>query len=123
MTATWPASTLGSAPEISGFSLTVRDNVLRSPVDTGTAKRRLRYTQGRYPLSWPFTWTFAQWRTFKSFYEDDLNFGATYFTAADAANNDTGLFAIDLERLPTAVHVGRGNYRVTLNVVRIGASS
>lgn len=56
------------------------DNVIRSPMDTGSTKRRKRFTATVKPLTVLLPLSAAQLDVFLDFYDNDISEGALAFT-------------------------------------------
>jgi hypothetical protein len=76
--ATWPA-TLPQAVIGRGFSETLPDLVLRTPVESGPAKSRRRLSYNVRPTTATIIVTQAQAAIFDTFYNTDLEGGALSF--------------------------------------------
>lgn len=75
---TWP-STLPQYPDQQGFSETIRDPVLRTAMDAGPEKARLRYTAVPEQYKMTMHMTKEQRATFVNFYKSSLGYGVDEF--------------------------------------------
>ena len=75
--ATWPSSLPN--PSYSGYQFQIEPMLVRTEMDAGEPKQRLRYrkTIDTFPVSWQFTST--QLETFETFIRDEANQGASWF--------------------------------------------
>lgn len=118
--ATWPAS-LPQTPRLTDYEESFRDPVLRTDMQGGEEKTRLLYSAVPRDITMSFVLDQAQMDTFESFWENDINFGATRFTwklPKDESNGrifrfnepyrktvlscDTYILQISVELLPNA---------------------
>jgi len=77
--ATWPV-TIPQLPLEAGYAETPPDLVIRSQVDQGPAKVRLRYTSGPRTFKFAVEMTKTELATFDSFFTSDCTYGTTSFT-------------------------------------------
>ncbi len=113
---TWPL-TLPQSFLVNGLREEGTDNVIRSPIDTGPAKTRRRYSAKTKPIQGSMLMTQAQYLIFKTFYEDTIADGALEFDMPDDVEGGTmtvkvkdkyqadaagihWLVALDLDRQP-----------------------
>lgn len=88
--ATWPMS-MPQVPLHASYSedLSPRDVVLRTQMDTGAAKTRLRYTAGIELVSCSYDITTTQLVAFKNFLANDISYGADFFDFPHPRTGDT----------------------------------
>ena len=79
----WPSHVVPSDFLSRGFTQVVTDAVVLSPVETGPARRRPRYTDQRVAMSGIVPMNDTQWNAFISFYSDELDGGAKRFYIFD----------------------------------------
>lgn len=67
-------------PQYDGYGIEQQDAVLRTEMESGPARQRLRYTQ--VPSMISVQWWFSDWHfaLFESWFENDAKRGAEYFT-------------------------------------------
>lgn len=75
----WP-STLPEYPDQTSFSETIQDPVIRTEMDSGPKKNRLRFTAVPELYSMSMVMTRVQRATFIDFYKNDLNYGVDEFS-------------------------------------------
>lgn len=73
----WPGTL--PTPNLGGYSEQYIDPVIRTQMDSGPTKRRLRYTAVPKQVSVSLTLTNAQVQTLEAFYRDDLGYGSLPF--------------------------------------------
>lgn len=120
MTAVWDDANFGAAAEFSGYAESPRLNVLFSPAQIGQGKRRRQYSGTNLrDITFTKTWHNATYRLFLAWFQNETAEGTIDFTMSDTTSGDTGTFLFDPVNPYSAVNVGPGTVRVTLNVQRI----
>lgn len=76
--AAWPGG-LPQVPQNAGNEETYEDNVVRTTMDAGPVKSRMRYTAATRPASYQFLMTDAELATFITFYESTVSYGSLEF--------------------------------------------
>jgi len=84
----WPTS-LPQQPLIEGFQESPAGMKIRTPMDAAVAKQRNRFSNTAYKFTAPFLMTNAQYTTFKTFFNDTLNFGTLEFNQQVPGNTST----------------------------------
>lgn len=110
----WPAS-LPQFVLQDGFSRGMADRAIRSQMDQGPKKARLRYTAAPKPRTFRFIMTTDQLLAFETFYESDLASGILTFTFDDPVDETTVTFAFSSHPEP-AVANGPDSFIVTLRL-------
>lgn len=93
MPITWPA-TLPQRPLAEGYQETEPDVLLRSPMDAGPPKVRLRFTAGVQPVMTTWEMTGAEVETFRTFYRTTIKYGAIQFEHINFRTGATVTYAI-----------------------------
>lgn len=107
---TWPVS-LPQKPLRDGYQEVEADTNVRTPMDTGPAKVRRRFTAGPRPFTCTFEFTGAQLATFKTFVRTTLLNGSLAFDMAEPIAGTTASFR--QKSPPRTVSVGGDNYQTT----------
>jgi len=88
---TWPSS-LPQYVQQDSYSETIIDPVLRTAMDAGPVKTRLRFTMVPEQFNVSIPLTAAQRLVFLAFYKSDLNYGVDTFSWYHPANKIDGAF-------------------------------
>lgn len=110
----WP----GTLPDLvskSDYEEGFVDVVLRSPMDTGKAKRRRRFTAATKPLKVTVPLSGAELDIFIAFYEDDIDGGAVSFNYTHPRTGETVVVAFVSVPQP-ATPFGVDRFSVTLDL-------
>lgn len=101
-----------------GYEEGFKDLVVRTKMDTGTTKRRRRFSDGPEAHTFPIQFTNNELDIFKAFYEDDLSAGALSFTKTHPRTEiiETWAFAAPIQ--PT-VALGPDTYAVLLPLEKL----
>ena len=89
--ATWPAS-IPQTFDQNQFSYEPEDNLVRTQMETGPDKTRVRFTSVRTFVSGVMTMTRAQYITLMSFHDSTTVFGTETFTFEDPITETNGEF-------------------------------
>jgi hypothetical protein len=89
--ATWPAS-IPQTFDQNGFSYEPEENLVRTRMETGPEKTRVRFTAARTFLSGTMTMSRAEYITLMSFHDSTTVFGTQSFTFTDPVTETTGTF-------------------------------
>ena len=79
----WPDQLVPAEFLSRGFTQAVADAVVRSPVEVGPPRRRLRYTDQKLSMGGVIPMTYAEWDAFINFYNDELDGGEKRFYIFD----------------------------------------
>lgn len=110
---TWPTG-LPQDPLRDGFSETLGDNKLRTPMEVGPGKERARGTAAADAVTYSFNMTEGQWQILRGFYKDTLRDVATFHGPATEGFAGVFSFAEPPRRVPASY----GIYRVSISLIR-----
>lgn len=110
--ATWPI-TLPALWHADSFQESDADNLIRSPVDMGPAKRRRRTTAAERFVQNTIHLTNAQYTILRNFYAQDCAHGAISFTRLDAHGVSRTFY---FERPPQYEYVAYDWWNATLTL-------
>ena len=116
---------LPERPLTDGFDREFQNNILRTNMDTGAAKVRLRYTAVPIFYTLQYILTTAQKNSFDGFYEGAMNYGSSTFTMPDP--DDGGASPADITvRLDTSKGTPKivpdgdtDDWRLTINIEKV----
>ena len=111
--ATWP-DTLPPSPLIDGLEEEEPDIILRTQMDAGPAKTRLRFTSGVAPLKWPTLLTTEQRATLINFYRVTCAYGALSYNVTHPITGDT--ISVRFVKPPKIVPASDKFFRTTLEL-------
>lgn len=77
----WP-ETLPAAPMLSGYGVDPDPGIARTQMESGYARQRRAWSTRRTGVAVRWTMTQAQMTAFRVFHDDDLAYGARFFTIA-----------------------------------------
>lgn len=86
---TWPASPFPQSPLADGYGWSPRSNVIRDPVDAGTAQTRRRHTATVAHVTASYWLTSAQLSQWNLFYSDTIAHGALWFDWPEPVSETT----------------------------------
>jgi hypothetical protein len=110
--AAWPG-TLPEFFQVGGFVEIGADNVIRSPMDVGPDKLRLRTTASTRRHTGNMWLTTAQYTALRTFFETTQSYGALSFTMDDAHGVNKTFRFLNPPRYNT---VGPNNWQVKLDL-------
>jgi hypothetical protein len=110
---TWPA-TLPQKLDGAGFSIEREDNLIRSGVDYGVDKQRLRYTAVPELVEGSFIVDQAQYNTFVSFWFTDIQSGALQFDWVHPMTENPTV--MEMAAPYKVTHISGDKFRITINL-------
>lgn len=119
MTASWPAG-LPQFVQEQGYSETLRDQSIESPMDAGPPKVRRRFTGNYRPLTWTIRCDAEQAEAFEEFYEVMLAGGTLPFTWVHPRTQRESLFRFR-KPPPQYLPFGGTNVAITMQVWELQA--
>jgi len=100
--AVWP-TTLPQSPLVNSYSRTQESQVVRTPMETGPAKQRRRYTKPLENMNVELIMDKDQLSTFVDFHDNTLGGGADKFEWKHPVTGDTQNFRIVQESEPFTI--------------------
>ena len=116
--AAWPTS-LPTYPLLEGYSNSQESAMIRTPMETGPAKQRRRYTKDIEIIECTFNMSTSQKTTFRDFFNNTLGGGADSFdwTHPETGNAITARFRSKGSKVPFSIEaVGDDLYKVSVTV-------
>lgn len=107
----WPPG-LPQSPLVASFQETLPAVALRSPMDTGPAKSRRRFTTGPTPVQLSFYMTRAQVAIFKEFHDQTCEGGALWFEWTNHRDKSAALYRFTDEPTMTPKAASDGDGKV-----------
>ncbi len=111
----WPA-TLPQFVQEQGYSESLPNQTVESPMDSGPPKTRRRFTTNWRPITCTIWCTAEQADDFEEFFEDDLAGGSLSFTWVNPISQDAKIFKFMGGKPPRKRPFGSGNVAFDLQL-------
>ncbi len=113
--ATWPSS-LPQSPLINGYSRTQQPQVARTPMDSGPAYQRRRFTAASKPITMMFNLDKAQRQTFWDFFNNTVSGGALPFDWVDPVDGSSVTFSFVGDSVPMETALSAEFYQIAVSM-------
>lgn len=90
----WPDDTILPPPTISGFSGDIAQSTIRTNMDSGRPRQRMRFTSGWRSISVSWEFSDEEFRIFQAIHKFKLNGGNDFFDMELALGDDIDTYTV-----------------------------
>lgn len=107
----WPSDL--PRPQLAGYQFTPVNAVIRTDMESGPARQRLRFTAAPIMMSAAWRFTDAQFASFRTFFDSTINRGADWYSAELDTGNGLATYDTRMIEPYQATMLSDGLWEVT----------